>query len=199
MQHAVASDYLEESEPAEMPIVVDQPTVYDTENTGTEYIVIPAQETVAPEPCDDELIIPTESTQNLWTDDAIISNGSSVQTVILSPMKNHKVARANKKSAKFQNDTQSLKLDDTDATLGSQTYYGDTIYIVNNFLSGEEAGLANKYGAYANAKMRASYSKCPFNTHSECAVWFSKPVVSEAVVLRSGTDAISHKPEHLGK
>ncbi|MFQ6777987.1 MAG: hypothetical protein ACLRFI_01655 [Alphaproteobacteria bacterium] len=60
--------------------------------------------------------------------------------------------------------------------LGNQNYYGDVLYITNNFnyISGN-----NGYGDGIN------YGLCPFNTAIECSIWHKKPLYSQSVAPRS--------------
>lgn len=165
-QYAVASDYLEE-EPIEVVEVADVDNVQLSED---EYIRENVDEIADVQPCVDEPLLPQESVQNLWTDDAVISNSASIQAVMLKPMqtKVHKPAKP-----KF--------------ALGEQSYYGETVYIINNFLSGNGDNVSATDGMYNGVKMRGTYENCPFNTPTECAIWARKPIISESVAPRSKT------------
>lgn len=177
IQYAGASDYLEE-EPIETPVVEDLPpdniVVSDDEyarNSVDELVEVRAQV--------DELLIPVKTQHNLWTDDSVISDDcdESVQAVIMTPANN-------KKHFKHKKPAVPVK---TDMTLGEQNYYGETVYIINNFLYGTGDNVSETDGAYSAAKMNSDYSTCPFKTQSECAIWFRKPLVSETVSPRSRT------------
>lgn len=130
----------------------------------------------------DELLIPKQTSQNLWTDDEFVSNGDSIQAVVMLPREEKQPvifdpAQFNKKTT----------LKDTAFSLGEQTYYGETVYIINNFLS-ESDNNVNESGNsfYKAAKMRGDDS-CPFDTATACEIWFRKPIVSETVAPRSKT------------
>lgn len=181
MQYAVASDYIEDAEPAEAPAiveeieeeqVVEEEPVDNIVVSDEEYMRDTMDELAETRARVDELLIPCESSQNLWTDDAVIHNSASVQSVMLKPMK---------KKSKPQ------PVADSALSLGNQSYYGETVYIINNFLSGNGDNVSETTGAYSKAKMDAQYSDCPFNTPSECAIWLRKPVISETVAPRSKT------------
>ncbi len=176
MQYAFASDYIEEAEPAEAPVVevIEEETEVTEEAPDNiivseeEYITDTMDEIAETRARINELLIPCESSQNLWTDDAVIHNSSSVQSVFLKPMQKEPV-----------------KVQHAGVSLGDQSYYGETVYIINNFLSGGADNVSETSGAYAKAKMGAEYAKCPFKTSSECAIWLRKPIVSETVAPRS--------------
>lgn len=131
-----------------------------------------------------ELLIPRGSVQNVWTEDGYFSNSGSEQTVVLNPMDNKK----------FKNGT---------VTFDGQNYYGETVYIINNFLSGDAGNVSATSGKFSR-RMNAQYKDCPFQSVSECEVWMRKPIVSEVVAPRSTTlresvmtnitDAIEQKP-----
>lgn len=161
---AWASDSLEE----EMldTTVVEQPLSEDVQFSADEYTIDIMDEIAETRARVDELLIPQESSQNLWTDDAIISNGSSTQFALLKP---------------------AQKLSDTGFSLGNQTYYGESVYIINNFLSGVGDNVSEIDGIYdgSRASWSSKYSDCPFNTLSECEIWRKKPIVSETVAPRS--------------
>ena len=193
MQYAVASDSLEEVELVEEPIIEEVVVEEEQETpdnilvTEEEYMHDTMDELAETRARVNELLIPCESSQNLWTDDAVIHNSSSLQSVMLKPMK--------KKEA---------QPGPVGVSLGTQSYYGETVYIINNFLSGEADNVSETSGAYASAKMNSEYSKCPFKTTSECAIWLRKPIVSETVAPRNKTlrdsvmceisDAIENNP-----
>ena len=165
MQYAVASDYLEE-EPIAVAEVADVDNVQLSEE---EYITDDMDEIVDTRPCADELLAPNESIQNLWTDDAVITNSASVQAVMLKPMQ-----------------TPVHKPKKTALTVGDQNYFGETVYIINNFLSGVDNVSATD-DMYSGARMRGNYENCPFSTPTECAIWARKPIISESVAPRSKT------------
>lgn len=158
-QYAVASDYLEEPQPVIAEEVVDVDNIQLSEE---EYITDNMDEIADARPCVDELLIPHESVQHLWTDDTIATNGSSLQAVMLKPVKSQK--------PKF--------------ALGEQSYYGETVYIINNFLSGVNDNVSTTNSVYSGTRQRAD---CPFNTQTECAIWMRKPIISETVAPRSKT------------
>lgn len=59
--------------------------------------------------------------------------------------------------------------------LGTQNYYGDTIYIVNNF----------NYGAQGAINSHMNYGFCPFNTAIECQIWHRKPIFNQTVAPKN--------------
>lgn len=176
-QYAVASDFLEE-EVLETPAVVQEPTVDNVQFSPAAYLTETMDEIAETRARVDELLIPCESSQNLWTDDAVIHNSASTQAVMLKPMK-----------PAFEQGQNTQKLSQAGFTLGEQTYYGETVYIINNFLSGGADNVSATDGTYNGnrASWRAEYSNCPFTTVSECAIWLRKPIVSESVNPRSKT------------
>ena len=131
-QHAWASDTLEEEELVTPIVVEEQPVVDNVKISEQEYMTETMDELAAMRLRVDELLIPCKSVQNLWTDDAIISNSSDEQSVILAPLKfpdvESKNMKANKKAHKFNQ---------AGFELGEQSYYGETVYIINNFLYGD--------------------------------------------------------------
>lgn len=173
IQYAVASDTVEQGTNADNIQFSDEQYMHDTmdELAQTRARV-------------DELLIPKQTSQNLWTDDTLISNGESVQAVIMMPhQENHprtfKPEQFNKKAGPKS----------AGASLGEQSYYGETVYIINNFLSGGGDNVSatdEKYngGAIKSAKVKSG-AKCPFEDTSACEVWFRKPIVSETVAPRS--------------
>lgn len=159
MQYAVASDYLEENTPVVAEEVADVDNIQLTEE---EYITDTQDDVANTRVQIGELLVPQKSVQNLWSDDAVISNSSSLQAVMLKPMKAPK--------PKF--------------VVGDQSYYGETVYIINNFLSGAADNVSATDGVYAGFRQRTD---CPFSTQSECEIWMRKPIISESVAPRSKT------------
>ena len=174
---AWASDSLDE-EPLVAPVAVVEPVVAEPDNVEFsmgEYARQTMDDIAKTRARVDELLIPQESVQNLWTDDAIISNSASTQSVVLKPLK------------KQAPGTNIQKMPNAGFSLGDQTYYGETVYIINNFLSGATDNVSTVDGEYNGTKQswRAEYSNCPFSTPSECEIWRRKPVISETVAPRS--------------
>lgn len=169
--YAHGSDSLQE-EPLDTT-VVQQPAPDNVQFSADTYINDTMDEIAKTRARVDELLIPCESSQNLWTDDAIIHNSSSTQSVMLKPMQ--------------KSTTNMQKMSNTGVSLGDQTYYGETVYIINNFLSGAGDNVSTIDGEYNGNRTSWSsdYASCPFNTVSECAVWHKKPIVSESVAPRS--------------
>ena len=170
IQNATASDYLEEE-----PIV--EPVADNVQISDAKYISATVDEVAKTRARIDELLIPNKTCQNLWTDGDCSDDDSPVQAVIMTP--GERTASIPHK-AKFD--------------VGDQTYYGETVYIVNNFLYGAGNAYATSdnvsetSGAYAAKKMSTEeYFDCPFNTATECAVWLRKPIISESVAPRSKT------------
>lgn len=124
----------------------------------------------------DELLVPCESSQNLWTNDIVASNSGSFQAVFMQP--------ESKPMVSFSKKHKSQPVQDG-LNLGEQNYYGETVYIINNFLYGSDNVSASD--SVYSGRMRAEYQDCPFSTQSECAVWLRKPVISETVAPRSKT------------
>ena len=192
VQYATASDYIEESEPEIIPMATDNVEI----DAGT-YMAKSTDEIAVAQPCDDELIIPMESTQNLWTDDAIIKNSASTQAVILAPMesKHKKSFHKPKPALGLGYGAGDMQFNNAGFSLGDQTYYGETVYIINNFLSQQDGQSMDSWGyadmgtltnsAYFMKKIVSSQVKCPFDTDSECAIWMRKPIVYETVAPRS--------------
>lgn len=171
----IASDSLEEE-----PIV---PVVEQADNiqvSDAEYMQDTADEIVKTRARLDELLVPYESVQNLWTGDTFATNSNSYQMVATTPVTK------------------------PGFSLGEQNYYGETVYIINNFLAGAGDNVSETTGAYTGGRMIGEYADCPFNTPSECAIWARKPTISEVVAprspaLRDGimceiTDAIEQNP-----
>lgn len=161
MQYAVASDYLEEAESVETPVIEEVADVDNVLLSEEEYIT-DYDDIAETRVRVDELLIPQKSVQQLWTDDAIVSNSSSLQAVVLKPQKAQK--------PKF--------------ALGEQSYYGETVYIINNFLSGAADNVSTTNSVYSGTRLR---DDCPFNTDTECEIWMRKPIISETVAPRSKT------------
>ena len=126
----------------------------------------------------DDLLVPCKSSQNLWTDDAFATNSGNIQAVIMTPDA--------KPSVSFHKKT-TESVDESGFLLGEQSYYGENVYIINNFLNSVGDNVSSVDDAYTGGKMRAEYADCPFATPKECAVWRRKPVVSESVAPRSRT------------
>lgn len=173
MQCAVASDSLEEvelEEPAVVEVIEEEEEPVDNIQISEEKYIVETMDELADTRArvNELLLVPNESSQNLWTDDAIIHNSASLQSVFLKPMKK-----------------QVQKAESMGVSLGDQSYYGETVYIINNFLSGGADNVSETTDAYKGAKLRAEYSDCPFKTQSECAIWLRKPIVSETVAPRS--------------
>jgi hypothetical protein len=159
-----ASDSLEE-EPI-VPVVEEAP-VDNIQVSDAEYMRETMDEIVKTRARVDELLVPCESSQNLWTGDVFATNSNSFQMVATSPM------------------ATSGKTASTGFSLGEQNYYGETVYIINNFLAGAGDNVSSTDGAYIDGAMLAEYDDCPFNTVSECAIWARKPTISEVVAPRS--------------
>lgn len=133
----------------------------------------------------DELLLPRKLKKNLWMDDPLPSN-QSIQSVVMGPMElpSSAVKKSHKHVQKAKNSA---------FTLGEQSYYGETVYIINNFLSGGADNVSEIDGNYTGdktgyalgGKMLPEYKGCPFSKPAECAVWIRKPVVSETVSPRS--------------
>lgn len=131
-----------------------------------------------------DLLTPKETRQNLWTDDAVITNDTDVQAVILKPM-----------GAQQEGVTYGKKLlQHSELSLGNQNYYGETVYIINNFLSGADniSETDEEYnGEFGTAAKSAGKTgedaKCPFKSPKKCQIWLRKPIVSETVSPRSST------------
>ena len=169
IQYAVASDSLEETQPVEVLAVEEESNTPDNvQISDAKYMRDTIDKFAGMQARVSELLIPEESTQDLWIDDAVVHNSASVQSVMLAPM-----------------EQRTERYVDTGVSLGDQRYYGETVYIINNFLSGAENNIFETSESYAGVRSRPEYSKCPFNTVSECAVWVRKPVVSEVVAPRS--------------
>lgn len=173
MPCAQGSDSLQEEVLDTTP--VEQPAPDNVQFSTNAYITDTMDEIAKTRARVDELLIPCESSQNLWTDDAVIHNSASTQSVMLKPIK---------KSA-----TNVQEIPNAGVSLGDQTYYGETVYIINNFLNGAGDNVSTVDGEYNGnrASWSSDYSSCPFNTVSECAVWRRKPVISETVAPRSKT------------
>ena len=125
----------------------------------------------------DDLLIPCKSSQNLWVDDIAATNSGNVQAIIMTPEQKPTVSFHKK-----HND----EMDPQDGfLLGEQSYYGETVYIINNFLYGSDNVSASE--SNYNGRMNAKYAGCPFSTPTECAVWARKPTISESVAPRSKT------------
>lgn len=128
----------------------------------------------------DELLIPKQTSQNLWTDDEFVSNGESVQAVVMLPPPQaqpvvFEPAKFNKKAT----------LKDTAFSLGEQTYYGETVYIINNFLSESGDNIHETDGGFYKYAKTMGDEKCPFDNAAACEIWFRKPVITETVAPRS--------------
>ena len=177
MGAALASDSLE-PEP-----LMDSVEFVETEDniqlSDDEYIADTMDEIAKTRARVDELLVPCKSSQNLWTNDMIATNGGNVQAVIMTPEQKPTVSFHKKHNEDMDSPDGFL--------LGEQSYYGETVYIINNFLYGSGDNVAEFDGAYAGGKMRPEYADCPFDTPSECAVWARKPTISETVAPRSRT------------
>ena len=172
---AVASDSLEEEE-----LITPAPQVASVDNvqiSDEQYITETLDEFAKTRARVDELLIPCETSGNLWTNDGADDN-SSLQVVMMGPMSMPSTTQ--KPKARVET-TSNMGF-----SMGEQSYYGETVYIINNFLQGGASdNVSESDGIYNGARMRAEYADCPFGTPRECAIWVRKPVISETVSPRS--------------
>lgn len=174
--YAWASDSLEEEQLVDSVEFVEEED--NTQIVDAEYLQDTMDELVATRTRLDDLLVPCKSSQNLWTNDAIATNSGNFQAVIMTP--------DTKPTLSFTKKT-AESVDESGFLLGEQNYYGETVYIINNFLNSGGDNVSSVDGSYTGGKMRAEYEDCPFDTPKECAVWMHKPVVSESVAPRSRT------------
>lgn len=163
---------IEETEIVEEEIPVDNVMVSDSK-----YLTDTMDEIAKTRARVDALLIPKKLKKNLWMDDPVPGN-QSIQSVVMGPMElpSAKMKKSHKNVQKAKNSA---------FTLGEQSYYGETVYIINNFLSGGADNVSEIDGNYTGGKMLPEYKGCPFSQPKECAVWIRKPVVSETVSPRS--------------
>ena len=177
---AWASDSLDEEQLITESFEAEEP-VAEPDNisiSDAEYMQSTMDEIVDTRARIDELLVPQKTSHNLWTNDTFAGHDGNIQAVIMTPMEKPTVTFGKKHVQQAKN---------AGFSLGDQSYYGETVYIINNFLYGSGDNVAEIDGVYTGEKMRAEYKDCPFNTPKECAVWLRKPTISESVAPRSHT------------
>ena len=193
VQPVIASDSDTETDVIMEPVIEEEiPAVDNVQVSDAQYMRDTMDELAETRARVDELLMPKKSLKNLWTDDEV---SGDIQAVIMTPMQEPTVSF--NKAGKY-------KAQHAGFSLGDQSYYGETVYIINNFLYGNADNVSETTDNYAGGKMLPEYADCPFNTPSECAVWLRKPIVSETVAPRSHvlrdnvmcniTDAIENNP-----
>lgn len=180
----IASDSLEDTL-VEEEFVEETPAVDNIQISDAKYMRDTMDEIEQTRVRVNELLVPKKSLKNLWTDDTVTTGDVSIQSVVMTPMERPTVSFS--KAGKY-------KAQHSGFSLGEQSYYGETVYIINNFLSGSGDNVSEttenyngKYSdeVFASTKSKTEYKDCPFDTVAECAVWLRKPIVSETVAPRS--------------